>query len=92
MKSPAQKKGAVTDLLKSQSIVKAIKTGHIMLAYNSEVDSSALNEDEKAERERKADLIYNQLVNHMQPAIAANNHTDMMNHVINWHFDLLSDL
>ena len=85
-------KGAITDLLKSQSIVKAIKTGHIMLAYNSEVDSAALNEDEKAERERKADLIYNQLVNHMQPAIAANNHTDMMNHVINWHFDLLSDL
>ena len=70
------KQCTLVDLLKPRAVVKAVHLGHEMLSYYCEGNEAAT---------AKADVIYEQLTVHMQPAIEANNQDDMLREIINWH-------
>lgn len=63
------------DLIKPKAMIKTIQLGHEMLSYYCEgnVDATA-----------KADVIYHQLTEHMQPALEANDQDAMLREIVNW--------
>ena len=63
------------DLIKPKSMLKVIGLGYDMLSYYCEGNADAT---------AKADVINNQLTEHMQPALEANDQDSMLREIINW--------
>ena len=71
------------DLIKPKAMIKVIQLGYEMLSYYCEGNTDATS---------KADVINNQLTEHMQPALEDNDQDAMIKEIINWKAKEIMDL
>ena len=71
------------DLIKPKAMIKVIEHGYDMLSYYCKGNTDAT---------AKADVINNQLTEHMQPALEDNDQDAMLREIINWKAKEIMDL